>query len=264
MLIKKTINYISKLILIVYVLFVYNIEESNAQGFPWQYSARLPVDIPKFYYGINVNYGYIISKGALSFLEDDINCLSFKNGTGSSLSFGINGEYWNQTNSFAYTFALNYIINNLNYKFTDFVPISKDITAEYENRLDLDYSNIAANVGIKYRLLNTHFHLGAGLSIATSLLSNFNVKERIIGPETMPPFQTNPPSYERDIINGQFDDFSIIEFYPNISFGYDLNFGNGKYLTPVVSMYIPIMDVMKHDNVRNLIFTAGIKANFNF
>ena len=79
MLLSKLVKIIIKNSIIYFVLFLYLfLYETNAQCFQWQYSARLPVEIPKFYYGINFNYGIVSSNGSFNFSEDGIICPSLR------------------------------------------------------------------------------------------------------------------------------------------------------------------------------------------
>lgn len=234
------------------------------QGFAWQYSPRLPFKTPKLFYGINANFGLVTSKGNVTFLENKITCPKFENGNGTNFSVGINFEYWNKNNQTAYTGNINYLRNYINYSSLDFVPISNSIVAEYENQLALDYSAIVLSVGYKYRILETHLTIGASLDLGINFTNNFVVKEKILGPPEVPPFSTNPPSYERNVLNGEFNKFNLINFSPRFSIGYDLQVGLGKYITPLISAEIPLTKMLSEDNVKNFAIYVGIKTNFSF
>ncbi len=245
------------------ILLLFSKIDSFGQGFDWQYSARLPFNSPKLFYGMNANFGLVSSKGTLTFLEDKILCPKFKDGEGNNFAVGLNFEYWNKDNQSAYIGSINYLRNYIDYKFLDFVPLSNDIVAKYETKLALDYSTIVLSAGYKYRILESHFTIAASLDIGIHLTNDFVVKEKILGPPEVPPFSTNPPSYERNILNGEFNKFTLFNLLPRLHLGYDMQLGLGKYVTPFVSIGLPITKMLQEDDVTNFVVSAGLKTHFS-
>ncbi len=228
-----------------------------AQGFDWQYSARLPFETPKLYYGANVSYGIISSYGKITFLENRISCPNFENGNGAKFSFGINAELWNTKNQFAYIASLNYDINSLTYNSYDSVPVSETVFAKYKSELELNFSNISAAFGLKYRLLNSHFHVSGKVNLDFTITDNFNATERIANPDEI-------PYWERNIANGNIYDIRKITITPDISIGYDVELGRGIYATPKFSLEIPVMSMMENDSIKNLAYMFELLINFNY
>ena len=102
-------------------------------------------------------------------------------------------------------------------------------------------------------------HIGAAFEFNINFAANYDVVERILGPPEVPPFNTNPPAYEREITAGKFYKLSFLTVTPKIELGYDLQLGLGKYITPVASISLPVMSVIKTDNIRKLDFSFGVR-----
>jgi hypothetical protein len=137
-----------KILLIIIVFGTYS--NSNfvfGQGFDWQWSARLPFQAPRLYLGIGSQYGFQFASGDISFLEDKIQCQNFNDGTGNNYVLGLNFEYWEELNQFAYRGSILYGISTLNSSSIDYIPYSSDIIAEYETKLSLNFSKIDVKIG---------------------------------------------------------------------------------------------------------------------
>jgi hypothetical protein len=232
-----------------------------SQGFDWQWSARLPFETPRLYYGGNFQYGLSTVYGEISFLEDKIQCQNFQNGNGNLLSFGLNAEYWEERNRFAYRATLQFDVNQFVSKSKDFVPIDSTIIAEYETALTQNFQKINVGIGGKYRIANTHFNIGADLFFSFLINNSFTVTEEILGPPEVPPFSTNPPSYKRDVLDGKINSLNKVQIIPTVSIGYDLQLGLGTYIEPNISLQIPLFSVFSGATVTNSLVSFGLKIH---
>jgi hypothetical protein len=229
-----------------------------AQGFNWQWSARLPFEISRNYWGISAKFGLQYAVGNISFLENKIQCVDYVDGNGNDISLGATFEHWEKYNRFAYRAGLQYKNNSISSYSIDYVPLNSAITAEYRNELAINFSEINLNIGAKYRILNTHFNIGTDIIASYIFEKTFNVTEEILGPPEVPPFTTNPPSYKRDILNGEIASMHYFQIKPAISIGYDMQLGRGTYFEPNISFTIPTFSMFKGTNVHNYITSLGI------
>ncbi len=246
-------------VFLVFITMCFSSIGISAQGFDWQYSARLPFETPNFYYGAKIGFNSANINGKITFIENNIRCPKFDRGSEIDYYFDINIERWLEKNQIAILASLGYVYNNSKYSFVDLVPISNKITAEYENKLNFLFSSINMSLGAKYRILQTHLHIGAAVEISANFAATYNVKEKILGPIEVPPFNTLPPSYEREVLAGKFYQIQPVVFSPKLELGYDLQLGLSKYITPVVSLSIPTMSIIKSDNVRKLAYSFGLR-----
>jgi hypothetical protein len=217
------------------------------QGFDWQWSPRLPFTNTHTYLGVIGNYGLSSLSGNISFLENRITCESFSDAAGRGWSAGLILEHWLHYNDFAFSAAVRYENNILTSDVIDNVPLSPTLTGKYKTDLDLDCSSIALSLAVKYRAYK-HLVVGAGIDVSMPLNTSFDVSEHILSTD-IPPFSTNPPSYDRQILNGEIDAFSIAQVTPNIMIGYDLQFGLGWYFEPHLSVGYDANSLFVNDNV---------------
>jgi hypothetical protein len=222
-----------------------------SQGFDWQYSARLPFDAPHYYIGISARYGLNWTTGNISFLENKLRCPDFYDATGNGFNIGIATQYWLDDSRYALHANLYYSNHSLNASIIDRVPLTSTLTAEYETNLNLSFSQLNLLIGGKYRIPSTHLNIGADIGIAYNINRTFDVTETILGPIEVPPFQTNPPSYSRDVINGELNQMHALYINPNINISYDIPLGIGTYIEPMLSLNIPLYSIMNGDNVHN-------------
>lgn len=231
----------------------------NAQGFDWQYSARLPFETPRFYWGFNTQFGLQSSNGRILFSENTIQCQNFEDAAGNNYSLGIQCEYWERQNRYTFRAALQYGFNTISSKSTDFIPYSSTLTAEFENQLNISFSQINLKAGGKYRIAQTHLNIGANLALAFIVLNDFNITERIVGPPEIPPFAGTSNPYEREILNGQISSFVPLRFYPEINIGYDIELGLGTYLEPTLTLAFPLTSMFSGAKVSNYSTSFGLK-----
>ena len=250
------LNSIIKILLLT--VFVFHSNFAYGQGFDWQWSARMPFQTPRLYWGVSLQYGFQFASGDISFLEDKIQCPKFTDGSGNNFAFGLNFEYWEKLNRFAYRGSIQYGVNTLTSKSLDNVPYSQSLIAKYENKLELNFSKIGFKIGGKYRIANTHFNIGADLMLSFIIDKTFKATEEILGPPEIPPFSTNPPSYKRDILNGEINTFNLFQLEPSLSIGYDLQLGLGTYISPHFTLLIPTKSMFSNDNLTNFSTSFGI------
>ena len=243
---------------LIYILtFIFSCSLIYAQGFDWQYSARMPAESPVMFFGLTGEFNHLIHNGNIELEENNTKCDTFKTGLGEGYSVGIAGEHWiNGLTAITFSGMFNYSPG----KFTvQAEPLPRanggQLLTEYEFTSKIAY--LLIEPGIKYRLFDSHLHIGAGIQFGFLLTNSSLHKERIIGDENEPPFPTNPPSYEI-ILDGRISQLNSIFLQPKIRLGYDLTYGLGMYATPNISVGIPILNLTKSSEWRRWTFSGGI------
>ena len=159
---------------------------------------------------------------------------------------------------------LNYEYCVLSSTVIDYVPVTPNITGEYENKLELKTSNINFAVGLKYRLFGSHLSLGAKLLLSYIFQHDYTVTETILGPAELPPFNTYPPSYSREVINGSIPDIVRFRTAPLLEIGYDISIMKGNYIEPSISFIPPTGSYFKTSNTPVNTFSFGVKWYMSF
>ncbi|MFA6572435.1 MAG: hypothetical protein WCT77_14500 [Bacteroidota bacterium] len=231
---------------------------AQAQGFDWQYSARFPTNSPVFFIGVTGEFNYQIHRSELDFLEDKITCVRFDNGTGYGYTGGLSFENW-QNASWALFGSVNF--SNIPATFSkqaEPLPIANGDFEITEYNFVSQYRFIILEAGEKMRLSTTHFFVGASLQIGVFISKSEESKEKIIAPENAPPFPTNPPSYERTILDGSISTMNKFSLTPRIRFGYDFNLGNSYYSSISIICGYSLFSVTKDADWRRSSVSAGL------
>ena len=240
-----------KIIIIIIILLTWiNI---YSQGFDWQYSARLPFETPTKFWGFDVAGTYIYNTGDFGFLSNNIPCCTFEDGAGIGFQAGIKYEQWLEGNySIFSTLAFNYIpskflIESEPHPYRDY----EDIITEYEYTSSTSY--ILFELGGKYRILETHFFVGAGINVSYLITEKHDFIERIISEKD---FFFNEIKYP----NASLAELNKLYFYPRLIAGYDLNLGKGKYSSIFISAAPPVHSVISEKNWNRWLFSFGIST----
>ncbi|MBI5326634.1 MAG: hypothetical protein HZB41_15390 [Ignavibacteriae bacterium] len=243
---------------IIYILiFIISCSIIYAQGFDWQFSARMPSDSPVLFIGLTGEFNHLVHNGSLDLEEDTCHCGAYKTGLGEGYTAGIAGEYWlDGLTAITFSVLYNYSPGKFTVKAEPlFHKNGGVLLTEFEYTSKISY--ILIEPGIKYRLFDSHLNIGAGIQFGFLLANSSVHKEKIIGDENEPPFPTNPPSSER-IVNGKISELNNIFLQPKIRIGYDLTYGLGRYATPNISIGLPILNLAKSSEWKRWTFSAGI------
>ncbi|MDQ1266692.1 MAG: hypothetical protein QG635_1844 [Bacteroidota bacterium] len=246
--------------LLAYLFFIFFAGNAFSQGFDWQYSARLPFEIPKYFIGVTADFDYYESVGNFNFAENEISCCRFRDGKGYGWSAGLAGERW-LTGSLATFGNIKFEYIPSNFKIQVSLPRNDTTTYISEYEYQASHSFIDIILGLKYRIMQTHFHVGAAVKMQFLLIQDNQHLERIISPPEEY-FPTNPPSQERQISKGQIPEIRQFIFTPSVQLGYDLNLGLGTYSTPYFSVEFPVMDAISEGNWRRWAFSAGLRIYY--
>ncbi|MCX6139293.1 MAG: hypothetical protein NTX15_00410 [Candidatus Kapabacteria bacterium] len=231
-----------------------------AQGFDWQTSPRKPYHIPKRYIGLEVGSGYTWHVGSLEYIEQEvgITCCDYQSGHGVPLSINVVGEQWIEP---SVSIVVGLGISLYNASFTtpsQSVPLStgKLLQTEYALRGSVTY--VALSGGVNTRLLGTHFTVGAGLRMQLYAGGTLSQVERVLAPSDFT-FTENPRSREKALGNSFLDNANRFQVEPYVQIGYDISVSNGFYLSPSVSLGVPLLSVTSSDQWRMLDLGARIR-----
>ena len=219
-----------------------------AQGFNWQYSARLPFTYPYLFAGLNGNVNLLYHDTNLNLSEGKGDCCNYKIGRGIGSNFGLDVEYWLNWD-LAVNLKLGYSINEGNFvadgaqlPFSVFDSEHRVIghdTAYFENKMTSRLNYLTFRAGGKLRLFGSHFHVGVSVGVSYLLTSRLIQTERVLMPDY---WIYSDGSRERLIADYVLSDISKLYLSPGISFGYDLPLTLGIYATPSISLGFPLMN----------------------
>lgn len=241
---------------IIFLLFLVYLP-LNSQGFNWQYSTRLPHSSPKFFLGTTFSFSYLNSNGEFPFVEDRFTCCDFESGNGTGLYFGLSSEYWFKPLR-AFRISFGYYQLSSDFSQNKEYPVIIDNATAFMEQYKYDYDAlmryISSGIGYKIKFQETQFSLIGTLNFSYLFSESNSSTESRTGPTD------RVPTYTRTIPEGKIQ--SIRNFYvaPEISFGYDLNLGNGMYSTVQIQSEIPLLSMTDNSNWRKWQFSLGISV----
>ncbi|CAN5475069.1 hypothetical protein BH10BAC6_BH10BAC6_15860 [soil metagenome] len=234
-----------------------------AQGFDWQYSARVPTPSPIRFLGAEVMSGWTNQSGPLPYIQTDLGleCCRYENGSGVPLSIGVGGEYW-VSGDVAVTGMLGYRSQGANFTTSgDTLPrVGKDaVITQYELTARLHYAVVTA--GAKMRLFETHLTLGLGARFMISIGSSSTQTESIIQGSG---YSFGNGSQAMALTSTSLNDLKPFVVVPYLQLGYDISVSTGMYLTPTFSIGIPVMSVSSNSTWRMTDLGVGIRLMKGF
>ncbi len=217
-----------------------------SQGFDWQFSTRFPNPEPKFFIGINSEYGLANSFGDIPYNEGSFSCCKFENGRGSIFAFGLSGEYW-YDGLFAVNASINY--KNVNTLFSNQRKIPRReymLVTNYE--LDASANFINTNIYVKRRIFNSNFFGGIGVDLNVFLSKSLYFQEL---KDAQTP-KDDPFQNRYNISSAEISDFNIVNCGVNLLFGYDLSISDGYYISSAIGLNLPMFSLLSDSDWRIL------------
>ncbi|MFP4529141.1 MAG: hypothetical protein ACLFQX_11350 [Candidatus Kapaibacterium sp.] len=243
--------------LFIYIALLISPIAALAQGFDWQYSARVPTGSPTLFIGINPEISFINHGGDFDFLERETTCCTYESGSGTGFRLGLAAEQWLTPDLAA---GLRFSISASNARFTSrqSVPLNPQtlLVTEYSFESEIIYFNGVINA--RRRIAGTHFSAGALLEIGFAMQTTNLFSESIISPD-YEYFNTSPPSQTREIPLGHVPSTLPIAFSPGIMAGWDFTFGRGLYATIYSSAKFNAFNVITEERWRR--WSVGIGIN---
>ncbi|MDZ4745804.1 MAG: hypothetical protein SGJ05_07355 [bacterium] len=235
----------------------------SAQGFDWQYSARVPFESPILFYGLEVSSGYGTHFASLDYLEKGTSytCCTYDRGSGMPFGAMIAADYWLlpevsvQAGIGMAMRSVTFTSDPQSFPRVDHSTVTV-VTSEYVFTGTITYATLQG--ALRYRILGTHLNIGGGLKLMVKLGETQTQIDRVISPDNYF-FNGNPPSKEKDLKPTILDDASVFVLEPFASVGYDLTIRRGMYLTPTITIGGPITSLSKTQPWRALDLGVGIR-----
>ncbi|MBK6760236.1 MAG: hypothetical protein IPH85_05120 [Ignavibacteria bacterium] len=233
---------------------------SAAQGFDWQTSPRVPYHIPKQYVGLEVGSGYTMHRGSLEYIEQEvgITCCDYEAGRGLPLTVSVVGEQWLSASVSAQA-GIGFTLVNASFVTPSIpVPLSNGDLLQTEYILEGAMTYVTIHGGIGTRLFGTHLTAGGGVRLHVYAGGSLTQKERVVAPDYYL-FTQNPRSKEQELGNTFLDFVNRFQIEPYAQIAYDISITKGFYLSPSVSIGMPLFSVTSQDDWRMLNFGARIR-----
>ncbi len=246
------VNKILNSCLIFTLISIASLQWMMGQGFDWQYSARLPYNIPKLYGGAGGQLNYFFHNVNLRLFSDIIpECCSFDNGIGRGYSLFIQVEYWESGNMSIYGKILYNDIKS-NFKIQQKFPYYDTLTNSekyyrYETEAETRIGELMVNGGVRYRILETHFYIGAGINIGVNIWNSISAVERVLDTDENW-FPNEPDPHQRTYPGSRISELNLIILTPELRVGYDLNLGKNFYATIATVLGFNMISMTRDDN----------------
>jgi hypothetical protein len=231
-----------------------------SQGFDWQVSSRHPYQITDRYIGLVGGLSYNYHVGDFPFLEQDIVCCNYEDGTGLGVQFGLGGEFWYQ-HDLAFSASLTYSIVNADFRTETTVAkkVSPDLpafnwTTAYKSEITLNYINL--DLAIKKRIYEK-LNLKAGIDIGYHISTSEAHKNVVVEPENVP---FSDGTFEKDLSNGRIGQLSTLVFGANLGLSYDINLGIERYGEVSALGGYTLNNLVKDDSWHNVQARLVLKA----
>ena len=233
---------------------------SLSQGFDWQYSSRLPSKYPYLFIGGIAETNYLIHYGYIDLTEGYSKCCTFENGNGIGNGFGIASEYWKGIWAIYGTLTFSSFPGNFT---ADGITLKRKLNdgtvydVKYQNDFKSSLSYVFFELGAKYRIFQSHMHVGGGLKLGFLTNNKAEHIERIVSPAEE---RFADGTQSQILSDGKISDLRSYVITPRIRIGYDLTFGTGLYASPTFSIGLPILNIAKNAQWQTWSFTLGISV----
>lgn len=227
-------------VVVLFFIFHFSFFIGFAQGFDWQYSARMPSDSPLTFIGACSEFDYSLNTGTVDLSEKNIICTAFNNGTGMGWRVGGQIEHW-QTGSIALIGKLSFSDQSTTFKRQESEPEkSFNLVREFQLKSNLIYLDL--EFGAKSRIESTHLHYGGGVLFRFLLKNTNDYSWQVVSPAEY--YQ------QHQLFDGSIKSYNFLLVSPFISVGYDLNLGLGMYGTISFGISIPVMNQINNEEWR--------------
>jgi hypothetical protein len=218
--------------------------EVLAQGFDWQYSIRYPTASPTRFGGISAEAGVAMHQGSLPYLEQDIAvpCCTYEQGSGIPLSVGVAYEQWASASIAIYgTAGYRFMSASMSAQPSESEPFAdgRVLVTQYTYDARLHYADVVA--GLRFRLGRSNASIGTALRMSLLLGTSATHRHEVLSPSDYT-FTTNPPSRSVEIPVVGVPSATRVLLTPVVTFGYDVSIANGLYLSPLLSVGLPLMN----------------------
>lgn len=262
---RRSPSYRVALMLAVFCVIVGTFDTS-AQGFDWEYSARMPKYASSTYAGLSVNVADDGQSTDLQVLEQaregypEIVCTSFERGRGSSFRFQLTGEYW-RSSIMSMTLRAGYARRSS--VFSGDSPRALLFDGSFlQTSYELSTNVHALNVEPSAKLCIPHSHVWGSVGVRAEFVvgSESRLTERVIEPGGY--VFPGTTSRERSLADRDPAGLKAFVVNPVIAAGMDVNTGKDTYLSPSVVIALPVMSYGDRSTWTSL--SVGFQLSFHF
>lgn len=216
-----------------------------AQGFDWEYSARMPMYASPSYIGLSASAsddGHSTDMKVLDQAREgfpEIVCTSFERGSGSSLRFQFAGEYWRSS---VVSLNLRAGYAHRTSMFTGNSPRALLFDGSYlQSSYELSTNVHALNVepAVKVCFPNSHVWGSLGVRAEFFVGSQSRLMERIVEPSGF--VFPGTTSRERSLADRDLAGLRRFVVNPVVMAGIDVSAGRDMYVSPAVVIALPFM-----------------------
>lgn len=239
---RKMLVYCAWLCVVICLCAVGAPVQLYAQGFDWQYSARLPTGYPSFFVGLSGTVGGQQFSGDIHYTQGVVLCGAFSEGSGKGISIGVQVDDW-ITPWWTLTGALRYeSFNGLFSAAGDTLqraPNAPPTIVAYE--IDSDFSYGVLDVGARYRPFpSAKVFVGAGVQLGVLLSHSTVQRQRIVSPAEQRFADGSQEQSLRDNITGFRSFFAA----GRVSAGIDIPLAKSLYASPALYASIPVLSMV--------------------
>lgn len=224
-----------------------------SQGFDWEYSARMPSDYPRDFYGGSLVASACYNSADFTFTEELIPCCNFGSGAGAIFSAGLSGEFWFDNGYEAISADLFLTLSYSRYTTRATWPtVNYDVTYEFIFEPIPSYAE--SRICYKRRIGDTRFSFSAGGTVSLLISESNTYSEKIVSPD----FETFADGTRKRVISdGASAPYRTFNLLPVIAVGYDMDFGKSRYGSAEIFTSFPLMSRIKDENLRQ--FAVGVR-----
>jgi len=236
-------------LIIILSIFIISNYGADAQGFNWQYSARLPFAYPYLFAGLTGNVDYNFHNSNLRLTEDNLDCCGFGSGRGNGGGIGLAAEYWvNGLTAINLQLALkqysgDFIADGQKLPFTVFDNTGSIIgrdTVSFRNEMVTELRYVSLEAGGKWRLFKSHFFAGASINAGYLIASDVEIEEYVVSPDY---WVYTDGSRRRSLGNYSITEVKTFSIMPKLNFGYNIAIIPGMYIAPQIEAGLPLLNI---------------------
>lgn len=231
-----------------------------SQGFDWEYSARMPFEIPTLYIGGSILADVSFHSGNIKSLERTFTCAEYGSGSGFAGGAGLSAEWWIQPRT-ALSFSTIIRTNNVVFASpTVQLPLATGefLSERYSLSTNALYLSVVA--AAKQRILLPFAFVGAGIQLDSRISGSISQKVEALEPTWFKYNDTRSTS--KQLSNSEVSELRQLTASLLLSVGYDLDVGEGQYLSPSLNVALPLTSASTATEWYNT--TLGIRCSWLF
>lgn len=211
---------------------------ARAQGYGWQYSARMPFGYSRLFGGVEISVGQALHTGELGILDGVLPCASYSGGKGLRMRLAAKGEMWLENGVTAVFGSFGF--EQIPAEFTSLSELYPrrnlpPLQTEFVYSAQTSYASL--EVGAKQRLFATRLHVLGSVSMGILVSKTAEQLERIVSPSDER-FRDGSSSSVVSASGAQ--DISSLFLGVRAGLGYDIPLMKGVVCVPQATIFAPL------------------------